>query len=204
MTATARIMEETKDFPELAELPGDSPERPPSASPSYTSNRAAPICGRMIYSLTHTSSIAHKTNDSADNGRVDIDLDSKLVRALSVLYTAPPDSVANEHPPDYSETIVNGDARSFPVRLNVVIQVVGSRGDVQPFIALGHELCKYGHRVRIATHDMFGDFVRKSGSGLEFYPIGGNPSELMAYMVKNPGLIPSMKTIQAGEIKRKR
>lgn len=51
---------------------------------------------------------------------------------------------------------------------------------------------------------MFEDFVRKSGSGLEFYPIGGDPSELMAYMVKNPGLIPSMKTIQAGEIKRKR
>lgn len=51
---------------------------------------------------------------------------------------------------------------------------------------------------------MFEDFVRKSGSGLEFYPIGGNPSELMAYMVKNPGLIPSLKTIQAGEIKRKR
>lgn len=126
------------------------------------------------------------------------------MRALSVLYTAPPDSVAKEQPPDYSETIVNGDTKSFPVKLNVVIQVVGSRGDVQPFIALGHELRKYGHRIRIATHNIFEDFVRKSGSGLEFYPIGGNPSELMAYMVKNPGLIPSMKAIQAGEIKRKK
>jgi hypothetical protein len=51
---------------------------------------------------------------------------------------------------------------------------------------------------------MFEEFVRKSGTSLEFYPIGGDPSELMAYMVKNPGLIPSMKTIQAGEIKKKR
>jgi UDP:flavonoid glycosyltransferase YjiC (YdhE family) len=51
-------------------------------------------------------------------------------------------------------------------------------GDVQPFLALGQELQRVGHRVRIATHDVFQDFVRKTG--LEFYPIGGDPSELMA------------------------
>ncbi|KEQ80652.1 UDP-Glycosyltransferase/glycogen phosphorylase, partial [Aureobasidium pullulans EXF-150] len=86
--------------------------------------------------------------------------------------------------------------------LNIVIQIVGSRGDVQPFIALGNELQKSGHRVRLATHDVFRDFV--TNSGLEFYPIGGDPNELMSYMVKNPGLIPSMKTMQAGEITKKR
>lgn len=62
--------------------------------------------------------------------------------------------------------------------LNIVIQVVGSRGDIQPFIALGTELQRSGHRVRLATHDMFESFVR--GSNLEFYPIGGDPAELMA------------------------
>lgn len=41
-------------------------------------------------------------------------------------------------------------------------------------------------------------------SGLEFFPIGGDPSELMAYMVKNPGLIPSMKSLRAGDIQKKR
>jgi hypothetical protein len=51
---------------------------------------------------------------------------------------------------------------------------------------------------------MFEDLVRGSGSMLEFYPVGGNPSELMAYMVKNPGLIPSLESIRAGEIKKKR
>ena len=51
MTANARTMEETNDFPELAELPGDLPECPPYASLPYISNRAAPIRGRMI-SLT--------------------------------------------------------------------------------------------------------------------------------------------------------
>lgn len=79
---------------------------------------------------------------------------------------------------------------------------MGSRGDVQPFIALGAELKKRGHRVRIATHDLFENFVRESG--LEHYGVGGDPAALMAYMVKNPGLIPSMKSLQAGEIGKKR
>lgn len=93
--------------------------------------------------------------------------------------------------------------RTIPsARLNIVIQVVGSRGDVQPFIALGKELQRDGHRVRLATHNTFEKFV--IDSGLEFYPIGGDPSELMAYMVKNPGLIPKMNSLRAGDIQRKR
>lgn len=83
-----------------------------------------------------------------------------------------------------------------------MIQIVGSRGDVQPFLALGNEFQRSGHRVRIATHHTFAQFV--IDSGLEFYPIGGDPHELMAYMVKNPGLIPSMKSLRAGEIEKKR
>ncbi|KAI3581743.1 hypothetical protein IWW34DRAFT_907973 [Fusarium oxysporum f. sp. albedinis] len=88
-----------------------------------------------------------------------------------------------------------------PCTLNIVLQIVGSRGDVQPFIALGNELQKHGHRVRIASHDVFADFVRQSN--LEFYPAGGDPSDLMAYMVKNPGLIPSVSSLMAGDISRK-
>ena len=90
----------------------------------------------------------------------------------------------------------------WSVKLNIVIQIVGSRGDVQPFVALGNELQKHGHRVRLATHNVFGDFVRNHG--LEFYPIGGDPQELMAYMVKNPGLIPNITSMREGDIQRKR
>ncbi len=65
--------------------------------------------------------------------------------------------------------------------LNIVIQIVGSRGDVQPFVALGLELKNSaGHCVRIATHAVFKDFVE--GHGLEFFNIGGNPEELMAFV----------------------
>ncbi|KAH1845171.1 hypothetical protein KXX54_009626 [Aspergillus fumigatus] len=90
----------------------------------------------------------------------------------------------------------------FPLRLNIVIQVVGSRGDVQPFIALGMALKERGHRVRLATHLAFRDFVQDHG--LEFFSIGGDPAELMAFMVKNPGLLPGMKTLRSGAIRRRR
>lgn len=134
------------------------------------------------------------------DGRIEIDLNSKLARRLSRLI--PPDrprplkQEQPSKPPRYSET------GQWSVRLNIVIQVVGSRGDVQPFIALGNELQRHGHRVRLATHGQFEDFVRKAG--LEFFSIGGDPTELMAYMVKNPGLMPSMKTLRGGEIQKKR
>lgn len=46
---------------------------------------------------------------------------------------------------------------------------MGSRGDVQPYIALGTGLRQAGHRVRIATYDKFQAPILKLG--LEFSPI---------------------------------
>ncbi|KAI6359918.1 hypothetical protein MCOR25_006907 [Pyricularia grisea] len=89
-------------------------------------------------------------------------------------------------------------------KLNIVIMVIGSRGDAQPFLKIGQVLKQqYGHRVRIATHPAFKDFVEKD-SGLEFFSVGGDPSELMAFMVKNPGMIPKLETVKAGDIGRRR
>lgn len=61
-------------------------------------------------------------------------------------------------------------------------------GDVQPFLALGKRLQRYGHRVRIATHETFRSFVRDD-AGLEFAAIGGDPKDLMSYMVKSSTLL---------------
>ncbi|KAF2163684.1 glycosyltransferase family 1 protein [Zasmidium cellare ATCC 36951] len=89
-------------------------------------------------------------------------------------------------------------------KLNIVIMVIGSRGDIQPFLKIGKILREeHGHRVRIATHPTFREFVEKE-TDLEFFSVGGDPSELMAFMVKNPGLIPSLQTIREGEIHRRR
>ncbi|XP_022887982.1 sterol 3-beta-glucosyltransferase UGT80A2-like isoform X2 [Olea europaea var. sylvestris] len=73
--------------------------------------------------------------------------------------------------------------------LQIVMLIVGTRGDVQPFVAIGKKLQDYGHRVRLATHSNFKEFVLTAG--LEFYPLGGDPKVLAGYMVKNKGFLPS-------------
>lgn len=102
-----------------------------------------------------------------------------------------------------SETILTPESFQCP-KLDIVIMVIGSRGDAQPFLRIGQVLKEqYGHRVRIATHPAFRDFVEKD-TGLEFFSVGGDPAELMAFMVKNPGMIPTLETVRAGDISRRR
>lgn len=59
----------------------------------------------------------------------------------------------------------------------VTILAVGSRGDIQPYCALGLGLKAAGHRVRIATNRSFESFV--TGLGFEFAPIAGDYKELL-------------------------
>ena len=86
--------------------------------------------------------------------------------------------------------------------LSIVMLIVGTRGDVQPFIAFGKTLLKYGHRVRLATHETFGGFVCEHG--LEFYPLAGDPADLMSFMVKNAGVFPSVSSVTNGDVRHNR
>ncbi|TDH66078.1 hypothetical protein CCR75_005217 [Bremia lactucae] len=83
-----------------------------------------------------------------------------------------------------------------PPQLTICILIVGTRGDVQPFVAIARRLQQDGHRVRLATHAIYRDLV--TSNQVEFYPLGGDPKELAAYMVKTGGhLIPTkVETIQ--------
>ncbi|KAJ7517313.1 hypothetical protein O6H91_21G018300 [Diphasiastrum complanatum] len=90
-----------------------------------------------------------------------------------------------EEEPDVGE---DDEKKSIPP-LQIVMLIVGTRGDVQPFIAIGKHLQDFGHRVRLATHSNFREFVMTSG--LEYYPLGGDPKILAGYMVKNKGFLPS-------------
>lgn len=72
---------------------------------------------------------------------------------------------------------------------------------MQPYIALALGLIRrHGHRVRLATHGEFSEFVLNANEllrgemddegkplegRLEFFDAGGDPRELMAYMVKS-------------------
>jgi hypothetical protein len=146
-----------------------------------------------------------------DDGRINININQKTRKLSDLLVPALRNQLAlvekedqRPLPPGYIPPALGGlPGQTPPPKLNVVIHVVGSRGDVQPFVALGKTLkSTYGHRVRLATHPTFQGFVEENG--LEFFSIGGDPSELMAFMVKNPGLMPGFDSLKSGDVGKRR
>ncbi len=67
--------------------------------------------------------------------------------------------------------------------LSITCLTIGSRGDVQPYIALCKGLLAEGHKPRIATHAEFEPWVRKHG--IDFSPVDGDPAELLRICVEN-------------------
>ncbi|KAH6651632.1 glycosyltransferase family 28 domain-containing protein [Truncatella angustata] len=169
------------------------------------------------YSEVHDRLSLHQAGFDAgatvtDDGRVDINLNQTSRQLADIIAPTLRSQLTHDAriaaeaplPPAYIPPSLGGlPGQTPPPRLNVVIQIVGSRGDVQPFISLGQILKNtYGHRVRIATHATFQTFVEENG--LEFFSIGGDPAELMAFMVKNPGLMPGFDAVKSGEITKRR
>ena len=60
----------------------------------------------------------------------------------------------------------------------MTVLTAGSRGDVQPYVALACGLRRAGHEVVLATHAPFGEFVR--AHGLTFFPTAGDPQAFLA------------------------
>ncbi|KAI1843632.1 hypothetical protein JX266_010265 [Neoarthrinium moseri] len=169
------------------------------------------------YSEVHDRLSLHQAGFDAgasvtDDGRVDININQTSRQLADIIAPTLRNQLTQDAriaaqaplPPAYIPPSLGGQpGQTPPPQLNVVIQIVGSRGDVQPFIALGQVLKNtYGHRVRIATHSTFQKFVEENG--LEFFNIGGDPAELMAFMVKNPGLMPGFDAVKSGEITKRR
>ena len=92
---------------------------------------------------------------------------------------------SSDSAPAYMFTSQSSTFLSFkPERsLHFTFLTIGSRGDVQPYIALAKGLMHDGHRVRIATHGEFKEWVESHG--IEFGYVGGDPAELMRICVEN-------------------
>ncbi len=75
----------------------------------------------------------------------------------------------------------------MPKKIRIV--TIGSRGDVQPFVALGRGLKAAGYDVRLVTHRNFERFVTKHG--LDFAPLAGDPRKLLEMLAseKKIGLV---------------
>ncbi|KAK2029952.1 glycosyltransferase family 28 domain-containing protein [Colletotrichum zoysiae] len=175
-----------------------------------TENQAPPAYGDLPNQLQFSQAGFEAGANVTGDGRVNININQSGNRLAEILApTLRSQLLADKRPqgplpPAYIPTSLGGQpGQTPPPQLNLVIQIVGSRGDVQPFVALGKVLKDtYGHRVRIATHATFQKFVEENG--LEFFCIGGDPAELMAFMVKNPGLMPGFDTLKSGEVSKRR
>jgi UDP:flavonoid glycosyltransferase YjiC (YdhE family) len=62
--------------------------------------------------------------------------------------------------------------------MKISLLTIGTRGDIQPFIALGLGLQETGYRVEIVTHAIFESWIRSYG--FDFAVIEGNPQEFIA------------------------
>jgi sterol 3beta-glucosyltransferase len=61
--------------------------------------------------------------------------------------------------------------------MKIAVIALGSRGDVEPYIALGKGLTRAGYSVQLLTHENYQQLV--TAQGLDFYPFYGNVQELM-------------------------
>ena len=77
---------------------------------------------------------------------------------------------------------------TFPGRrdilpLNVTMLLIGTTGDVLPFVPVASELVSRGHRVRVATHRKFRDLFPPA-SGVDFFQFEFDPALFMEYLEK--------------------
>ena len=73
-------------------------------------------------------------------------------------------------------------------RMNLLILAVGTRGDIDPFIAIGIILkYQHNHRVTLATHECFR--ARVLEAGLLFFPLAGDPQALSKFMCSTQGKV---------------
>jgi len=61
--------------------------------------------------------------------------------------------------------------------VKITVNTLGTRGDIQPYIALSLGLQQAGHSVRILTHQIFEAFVKEHG--LDVYPLQLDPRQVL-------------------------
>ncbi|PLW48546.1 hypothetical protein PCANC_12200 [Puccinia coronata f. sp. avenae] len=73
--------------------------------------------------------------------------------------------------------------QNAPGPMRITCLTIGTRGDVQPYIALCQQLNELGHTCSIATHDKFKDWILESGIG--FRSVAGDPEELIKHCTEH-------------------
>ncbi|CAO3587745.1 unnamed protein product [Absidia cylindrospora] len=127
-------------------------------------------------------------NDQLDSSESDSNKDESSLECMTegtAEHVIPPFEYSG--PPLLSSLSTTEQHQSFHDSikpLTITCLTIGSRGDVQPYIAL----CKYlqqegGHHCRIASHEEYRSWVESHG--VEFKSIGGDPGDLMRLCIEN-------------------
>ena len=78
--------------------------------------------------------------------------------------------------------------------MQILLSSIGSRGDVQPIVALGLELQTLGHRARLCVAPNFKEWIESYG--LECAPIGPDLKKLTGGSVPGKPVLPSKEQMQ--------
>src|SRR5512141_2317253 len=78
--------------------------------------------------------------------------------------------------------------------MRVLLSSIGSRGDVQPLLALALELKALGHQARLCVAPNFKDWIESYG--LECAPIGPDLKKLTGGTVPGKPVLPSKEQLQ--------
>ena len=155
---------------------------------------------QTIINLSKEGEATHSDESSLEAPPTPSDADSSIKSVLSAPVGDAPAAPNRDHPADilappkealfktrawpdealaYMPFVANRP-RESATRLSprtFAMLTIGSRGDVQPYIALGLRLKKDGHTVVIITHDEFKGWIE--GYGLIHRQAGGDPTALM-------------------------
>ncbi|WVF70804.1 hypothetical protein IAT40_005598 [Kwoniella sp. CBS 6097] len=120
----------------------------------------------------------------ADDDSMSSDIKTRIMEDLD---ESAPLETRDNVPPVSPSPLFGSTTSTFlefkPEPMRITCLTIGSRGDVQPYIALCKGLQAEGHTTRIATHGEYKDWVE--GHGIEFASVGGDPAELMQMCVDN-------------------
>ena len=65
--------------------------------------------------------------------------------------------------------------------MKITINTIGTRGDIQPYVAIGQGLQRAGHSVSIFSHEIYSSFVKENG--LDFHPLDVDPRQVLLNQV---------------------
>lgn len=152
-----------------------SPQSITTPTPTAGSEPQTPVLERAVSALKITDP---KPEDYASTSPA---LFSPLSRALERARTVQiPPALLSRLPKPINlppSTLVHIPSKHF------VCLTIGSRGDVQPYIALALGLMKEGHRVTIVTHEEYKAWCESWG--VAHRTAGGDPGALMKLSVEN-------------------